>query len=949
MVFCLLVAGILASSADALGAWVPGNPVTAFTPQDAVVWTAPLGDGAEAFVVERRDGAEGEVVFAGGELKIKKTNRRGAFVIRPKQGYAVAPGEAVRASVDMSASASDPYASLGFVRVFGARESLGLDMRSENRVFGRGGLKMNVIACTPPGAWERKFAHFTPDAASGTNLTGAIVVSGAPSESVWRNWVVERFGGVQKRWQAEKARLKAKDFSADRVSDVRFAAALAEADHTARVVMRDGRVILEVDGRETPPVLYKSAGNTSAGSLSDGKAMSAVGIRLQVPTVRFDSSNPKFAAWKPEGFDARLAADYLEKEMRVAPDALYLVTLSLNPPPGFAEAHPGEIWCTADGRELYGEYSHIRGALKPGENPPKGTWRTISMHSESWRDAVLNNLTAFVAELKRRGLSRRVIGFHLAGSHDGQFATPYPDYSAASVRSFRRMLREKYATPEALSRAWGRPVAAFDEVRPPRFPRDAFLDPADRERRDFVDHLKRGPFRVLETIARHLKKEMGKDVVVGKWCLGVYFGKFEGAYDIGAFLASDAFDFLVTQPHYSRRLPGLPLGCRSPLASYRRHGKLFINEFDFRTEGAIERWAFTEASLCGDSRTADTATWQAVNRRAAGMMLARGMGFWYFDMAVGWFTPPGVRADLAAMMEDIRALPPAGDWAPSAALVVDEDGALLRNMVTHYDDGKACLALVEQVEMLAGSGVPFDVLQLADLLGDPTLAEKYRTLVFAEMHEVDAPRRKLLDALKRDGRTLVFLEGCGQCGGAEALGFSPVVSAVGNAGHETVPADGFPAEFCPSAAHAAACALQYGITNSAPSRYFRYPRTTVREEPGVKVVARYAEDGLPALAFRKGDGWKGVYVCDPGGLTPALLNALVRQSGGYVAARPGLQVDTNGRFFSLHCLQSGRYDLRLPDGRTVPLDLVAGETRWIVASQVSKIINKSKMEGSENQ
>ena len=920
-------------------AWIPGNPIEAFTPQDAVVWRAPLADGAAAFTVERRDGAEGEVSFANGEVRIAKTNDRGLIVIRPKAGFALASNETVRASADVSASSADPYCSLGFVRTFGRKENLGLDVASERIVFGRGGIKMNVLTCTKPGAWERKFAHFTPTAADGTNLVGALVVAGVRSESVWRNWCVERFADVQARWKKEQAAHAPRDFSADRVSDERFAAALEGPDHTARVAVRDGRPVLEVDGRVVPPVLYKSRGNTSAGSTSNGKDQIAAGIVLQAPTVRFDSVHPEFCAWKADGFDAQIAADALEKEMRVAPEALYLVTLSLNPPPTFAETHPDDAWVNATGRALYGEYSHVRGSLAPGDRPPRGTWRWTSLFSDAWREAVKANLAAFVAEMKRRGLSRRVIGFHLSGFHDGQFATPQPDYSPASVRAYRRMLQGKYGTVAALSRAWGREVASFDDVMAPTFPDAAFLDPADTERRDFMLHLKRGPLRALEDIARALKREMGKEVVVGKWCLGVFYGKYEGAYDIGEFLKSDALDFLVTQPHYSRRLPGLPMGCRSPLASYRRHGKLFLNEFDFRTEGAIELWARTEASLCGESRTADDATWRAVNRRAAGMMLAEGMGFWYYDMAAGWYTPKGIRDDLAEMMREIPRLPARGAWKPSAAIVVDEDGALLRNMAKYPDDGEVWPGLIEQVEMLAGSGVPFDVVLLEDLLREPSLAAGYRTLVFSEMNAVDAPRRKLLESLRRDGRTLVYLSGCGRSGGAEALGFEPV-SRPGNADHEIVPEPGTSAAYCHSAAYATWTAMQCGVTNSHMAKYLRLPRLTVKEGPDVRVVARYRQDGLPALAFRSDGKERAVYVCDPGGLTPTLFNALVRQSGGYVAAEPGLQVNTNGRFFSLHCLLSGRYDLRLPDGKSVPLDLVAGETRWISDGQHSECPEK---------
>ena len=91
------------------------------------------------------------------------------------------------------------------------------------------------------------------------------------------------------------------------------------------------------------------------------------------------------------------------------------------------------------------------------------------------------------------------------------------------------------------------------------------------------------------------------------------------------------------------------------------------------------------------------------------------------------------------------------------------------------------------------------------------------------------------------------------------------------------------------------------------------PRCTVKEMSGVKVLARYASDGLPAIAERRDADCRRIYVCEPGGLTPGLLNRLVRESGGYAAVDcPGLQVNVNGDFISVHCLQPGAYDFILP-------------------------------------
>jgi hypothetical protein len=79
------------------------------------------------------------------------------------------------------------------------------------------------------------------------------------------------------------------------------------------------------------------------------------------------------------------------------------------------------------------------------------------------------------------------------------------------------------------------------------------------------------------------------------------------------------------------------------------------------------------------------------------------------------------------------------------------------------------------------------------------------------------------------------------------------------------------------------------------------------------VLARYVSDGLPALAERLDGACRRVYVCEPSGLTPLLMNRLARESGAYVAvARDGLQVDMNGDFVSVHCLLPGTYEFRMP-------------------------------------
>ena len=55
-----------------------------------------------------------------------------------------------------------------------------------------------------------------------------------------------------------------------------------------------------------------------------------------------------------------------------------------------------------------------------------------------------------------------------------------------------------------------------------------------------------------------------------------------------------------------------------------------------------------------------------------------------------------------------------------------------------------------------------------------------------------------------------------------------------------------------------------------------------------------------------------VQIAEPRGLTPKMLNALVREAGGYVPSRTGLQVDMNGDFISIHALADFEENFVLP-------------------------------------
>jgi len=192
-----------------------------------------------------------------------------------------------------------------------------------------------------------------------------------------------------------------------------------------------------------------------------------------------------------------------------------------------------------------------------------------------------------------------------------------------------------------------------------------------------------------------------------------------------------------------------------------------------------------------------------------------------------------------------------------------------------------------------------------------------------------------------DGRTLVFLAEAGVDGGGKATGFD-VDFTEKKLSHSIIPVECSAEDCRPMMEGEARRHFPEG-----PLSVPKGPRCTVKEVAGVKVLARFASDGAPALARLDGEDCVRVYVCEPAGLTPSFFRKLAAESGAYVpVGKDGVQVDMNGSFVSVHALRTGKWSFRLPfrcnvenvrSGRlehvekgAFTLDLTAGETAWFI-------------------
>lgn len=899
----------------------------------------------ELSVVEYCDGAKGKVERSGDIMKITKSNDEGYILIRTAEPVKFPLGKTLQLVIPMRTSDAAPDYSLGMVRLLKNLKDLSYNKAADVR--SSAGPAMQFMFNQPEKMWTRRLAHANSNKKC-SSYYPAIIIGGKHSTSYWKNAAVEDYHAAEKRFRSGIRPVQS--YAQDMIVEKEFDRMIADSpDHTAKVAMHNGAPTLFVDGKPCVPALYKAKVASSEPTFHAGKSFMSANVDIHVIAIRYANFVNKFhnryGVWTKDNFDIDAAITMIKNSMRTAPDAKYVLTLIVHPAyPEFGYEHPDEVWINGKGQTVYGHYTHAQYNLNPVIPARYVPWP--SYNSTVWRSMVKKHTAALIAELKKQGLSKKIIGIHLAGGHDAQFSLRHTDYSKPAHAAFKTFLRERYKTVDALRKAWRDPEVTFDNAQMPVYrnkARDVLLDPeTERQQIDFFQFSKHAPFRMLEDLGRSVREYMGKDIVLMRWCMAAFAGTFGAAMDIGAFMDSNVFDVLIAQSSYNRRYPGLPHGVRQPLTSYRLNGKLYLQELDLRTWlGSTSNE--TELRTLSNGVAQDISMWYSINRKVVGQMVAEKLGYWYYDMAGGWYDAPELLADIRSQIateQELRSKPPR-KWQASAAFVVDEEGLFLRNFPGNYYMYDAENLIAQQNQILASCATPYDFILLQDLLKFPERAKNYRTIIFAGMNHIDSSRLILLKKLQNSNRTLVFLSGTGRSGGCkEGTGFD--VSALPPPQRERITTattgnDVNQLNF----ADLKRQSTQLGLE---PAYYYSPWRMIIKRTPGMLVPAVYRHDNAPAAAEIKFPSWRSIYIAEAGGLTPEYFHEIVRTSGGYNVSRPGIQTDMNGNFLSIHGIVGGKYTIQLPfkatvknlkTGKTVikgrdsfELDVKAGSTYW---------------------
>ena len=928
-VAAVFVALVVSSSAPAHGREITAGWEDVCTnrwkcPPAKVVWRADMSS-SDGFTFELRDGATGEMRIANGNMELRKTNDKGYIVVKAPSFHSDT-NVMLRLSADVACADATPEYSHAFLRAHGEREFLGItkESRAADNVVNMP--EMTGLINTAPGMTYRKyFAYRAKDGL----VRPVIVVAGDPSNSRWSEWTAEDFAAAKEYWvkNVRDPKNSPKRLKPTLVPDDEFDRMLeADIDHTAKIEPFGGVSRMLIDGRPAVPCIYLGMRHLpDYTEVNDGLLLHHVGVPVIASMVPTANAPEYSLTWTKDGFDAKKAASRIRETMRASGDALAMISLNCNAYSDFVRRdHPGEGWIDEKGRPIIGD--HLTNMPGYGGMSPDKAWPWVSMASRAWREAVNSIIRDLVAELKRRNLSKRIVGVHFWGYDDGQFGMNRPDYSEPAKMEYRRYLAE----------CGGRST-------------------------NYWHFCRQMNARLVEEFGGTFKRAMGKDVIVLRRCNSPFVVDFA----FGANMRSGIIDVTVSGPAYDYRAPGLPCTTYVPFSSLSANGKMLWNEFDIRTW-----WIRQGMGVVQDRRSGcytDIENWRAGFRKLAGEMLANRGGYWFYDMGRGWCSGKGIPEDIGDVLKTHLALvrKSPSPWRPEVAIVVDEEGFFGWDGGEHPYPNHTYELVEHQLRLLATAGVPYEYFLAEDAILNPERLAGKKAVFLLEWRKFDEQRIAFVKELRRNASAVVFLGESGVLGerDGEATGFNIDFSWEGRC-LAASPEPGMEEKTSGALDINMVRSIHFGENSKMilPKPCGR--RATVKAEPDVVPLARF-DDGTIAIAERRDGACKLVYVSPPGGLSPGFFNRIAREAGAYVPVPSGImQVNMNGDFISIHALKEGCFDFALPfscmvrnvktgkhesvlDGK-LPLRMTAGETCWFLLER-EDVADAQHSQGKEPQ
>lgn len=612
--------------------------------------------------------------------------------------------------------------------------------------------------------------------------------------------------------------------------------------------------------------------------------------------------------WLEDGsYDYSEVYELLDLYHAQNPQAKFLLRVYTSPPEWWCRANPEELLCDDTGSTMI-----LHSELEP--TAPVRYFSAASMASERWLAQSEENITHLIETLEAGPYADSIIAYHIAGGESEEWFNHFTwrverlgDYSQPMLEAWRRWLRQRYGSDEALQTVWGQPEVSLATVALPDPVRrkdatQTFRDPVhDRDLTDFYLFHQ----QVNVNAVRRLTAA-AKTACDGRKLVGAFFGYFfsfgpqaaeSGHQAIADVLALPTVDFIASPTIYGDRRAGHGFAdFMSATESVKLHGKLWMNENDIRTfvdrETILKKypsfknperleWAYRIAGA-----HEDPAVTVDLLKREVAATLGRGCGKWWFDITGGAYCDPllieTIRRGQAVAAEafelDRRS-------AAQVALVIDDRSVLCQSY------RQPLIGAMGQLQLQLGHiGAPFDVILLDDL--ERAELERYKFLIFGNTYWPGERSKAIRRVLERGDMQALFLYAPGVFTPGRAWEQAPhAMEALTGIKLQLDPT----AQWNPVLTMTGTGADQLGIVNAHQTPLLDYEIMPVWcEDPEAEVLG-FLADGRAGLV-RKGN----VFYCATPVPDTTLLRAIARASGVHLYTEQGDVVYATRAFIGVH-------------------------------------------------
>ncbi len=602
--------------------------------------------------------------------------------------------------------------------------------------------------------------------------------------------------------------------------------------------------------------------------------------------------------WKQDGtIEPAFQDEQIRKLLKLNPEALFIPRIFTTPPNWWVKENPDEV-------------------LKYSVSDERTTKRgpRISFASEKYMREGGEAFRKTVRKLMDADYGKNMIGIHITEGPSGEWfhwdsqfsrtANPVAsDISEPMRQRFIRYLRDKYENKtERLRDAWKTPSLTFETVQVPDLTQrrqtnaGAWRDPQkSRAVMDYFECHNLVTVELIEHYCRIIKEESNNNLLTM-----AFYGYTQDVNwpieidhrGIAAMLRSKNLDILSAPHTYYRRRLGEDGGMRQYLGSAALHGKLFFDEGDDQPH--LEKLKPKPDPRCSVNTMEES---QALLYREFGNTVTHGAGLWYMDLRGGWFQDP-ILVDTVGRMKkwsDVAMKHSRRRNAQVAVISAPESEFYLGYRQSPNNEISYGL-YHNQMAALYRTGVPFDWYLIDDL--EAIRDKDYKVYIFLDCFYMTEQQRKAAEALRSDGRTLVWFYAPGYASQTD-LSLTRMENLTGFR-FET-------AEQGMLSGVMADSGREIGIKKSQKTLF------TVRPEKSVMALAHGINElkGKAVVAIKKQTNWTSVFSAIPG-VTSDQFRTWFRDAGVHVYTDCEDVLSVNESWLMLHTQTDGIKQITLP-------------------------------------